>query len=223
MSAASPNSRISTRASCNPTSSRMMAASGTSRPTTPITAIAYNTDNVPAEDVATLEVFRNPKYAGRISLPDNTDDVWSLALLATGVSDWTNVTEEQFQAAAAWLREVHPNVRAYWADPSELAQLMASGEVLVSWTWNDALRDAAGRGSARSASSVRPRKVPRPASAAMSTSRTGRAAKTRLYDFINAWLAQPSAKALRRVARLWSRQCGRDGRHSSRGIGRGQP
>ena len=48
------------------------------------TAIAYNTTDVPAEDVATLNVFKDPKYAGRISLPDNTDDVWSLALLATG-------------------------------------------------------------------------------------------------------------------------------------------
>jgi hypothetical protein len=35
-------------------------------------------------------VFHNPKYEGRISLPDNTDDVWALALLATGVSDWTS-------------------------------------------------------------------------------------------------------------------------------------
>lgn len=103
------------------------------------TAIAYNTTDVPAEDVATLNVFKDPKYAGRISLPDNTDDVWSLALLATGVTDWTAVTDDQFAAAAAWLREVHPNVRVYWSDPSELSQVMASGEVQISWAWNDAV------------------------------------------------------------------------------------
>lgn len=103
------------------------------------TAIAYNTDQVPVEDVASLQVFVNPKYEGRISLPDNTDDVWALALLATGVSDWSNITDEQFAAAAAWLRLAHANVRAYWADPSELAQLMATGEVLVGWSWNDAV------------------------------------------------------------------------------------
>jgi spermidine/putrescine transport system substrate-binding protein len=103
------------------------------------TAIAYNTDTVPAEDVASLNVFLDPKYQGRISLPDNTDDVWALALLATGVSDWSNLTEEQFQAGAAWLRQAHQNVRAYWASPSELAQLMATGEVQVSWSWNDAV------------------------------------------------------------------------------------
>lgn len=101
------------------------------------TAVAYNAETVPAEDVASLSVFTNPKYAGRISMPDNTDDVWSLAFLATGVTSWDNVTDEQFAAAADWLRAVHPNVRAYWADPSELSQLMASGEVQVAWSWND--------------------------------------------------------------------------------------
>lgn len=101
------------------------------------TAVAYNTNDVPAEDVSTLQVFKDPKYAGRISLPDSADDIWSLAFLATGVTSWDNVTDEQFAAAAAWLREVHPNVRAYWADPAEMTQLMASGEVQVAWSWND--------------------------------------------------------------------------------------
>lgn len=101
------------------------------------TAIAYNAETVPAEDVASVQVFASEKYAGRIALPDNTDDVWSLAFMATGVTSWDNVTDEQFKAAADWLRKVHPNVRAYWADPSELSQLMASGEVQVAWSWND--------------------------------------------------------------------------------------
>ncbi len=84
-----------------------------------------------------MQVFANPDFAGRMSLPDSTDDVWSLAFLATGLTSWENVTDEQFDAAAAWLRSVHPNVRAYWSDPTELAQLMSSGEVLVAWSWND--------------------------------------------------------------------------------------
>ncbi|MCB6176671.1 extracellular solute-binding protein [Rhodobacter sp. Har01] len=101
------------------------------------TAIAYNKETVPEADVGTLQVFADPKYAGRISLPDNTDDIWSLAFLATGLTNWDSVTDEQFQAAADWLRKVHPNVRSYWADPSELSQLMASGEVQIAWSWND--------------------------------------------------------------------------------------
>ncbi len=110
------------------------------------TAIAYNAETVPAEDVASVQVFADPKYAGRISLPDNTDDIWSLAFIATGTTSWDNVTDEQFTAAADWLRAVHPNVRAYWADPTELAQLMASGEVQVSWSWNDTTAILRGEG-----------------------------------------------------------------------------
>lgn len=101
------------------------------------TAIAYNPEEVPAEDVASLDVFKNPKYAGRVTLPDNVDDAYALAYLATGVADWTNATDAQFEAASNWLREVHPNLRTYWTDPAELAQLLSSGEVLVSWAWNE--------------------------------------------------------------------------------------
>ena len=159
------------------------------------TAVAYNTTEVPAEDVASLQVFTNPKYAGRISLPDNTDDTWSLALLATGVTNWSNVTEEQFQAAAAWLRAVHPNVRAYWADPSELSQLMATGEVQVAWSWNDSIalmrregfqvgfqRTAAEGASTWFCGYVNFKDAP--------------GSEDKAYDFINAWLDHGSAQAL---------------------------
>jgi spermidine/putrescine transport system substrate-binding protein len=159
------------------------------------TAIAWNTNDVPEADVASLNVFKDPKYAGRISLPDNTDDVWALALMATGVTNWTNVTDEQFAAAAAWLREVHPNVRAYWSDPSELSQLMASGEVLVSWAWNDSIalmreenfpvgfqRTAAEGASSWFCGYVNFKDAP--------------GNEDKAYDFINAWLEHDSAKGL---------------------------
>jgi spermidine/putrescine transport system substrate-binding protein len=159
------------------------------------TAVAYNTETVPAEDVASLAVFHDPKYQGRISLPDNTDDVWSLALLATGVTDWTNVTEEQYQAAAAWLRTAHQNVRAYWADPSELAQLMATGEVQVAWSWNDSIALMRAEGF--------PVGFQREAKEGASSWFCGYVnfkdapgSEDKAYDFINAWLDQGSAKGL---------------------------
>ncbi len=103
------------------------------------TAIAYNADEVPAEDVASLDVFLNPKYQGRMALPDNVDDAYALGYLATGTTDWTNATDAQFEAATDWLRQAHQNLRTYWVDPGELSQLLASGEVLVSWAWNETL------------------------------------------------------------------------------------
>ncbi len=159
------------------------------------TAIAYNSEAVPAEEVASLQVFLDPKYAGRISLPDNVDDVWALALLATGVTDWSDVTDDQFDAAAIWLRQAHENVRTYWADPSELSQLMVSGEVQVAWSWNDsvALMQADGfpigfnRTPTEGVSNwfcgyVNLKNAP--------------GSEDKAYDFINAWLEHRSARGL---------------------------
>ena len=101
------------------------------------TAVTYRTDEVDASEVESLQVFLNEEYAGRMSLPDNVDDVYALAYLATGVTDWTTATEEDFEKASDWLRKAHPNVRTYWADGAELAQLMTTGEVLISWAWNE--------------------------------------------------------------------------------------
>jgi spermidine/putrescine transport system substrate-binding protein len=159
------------------------------------TAIVYNTDEVPEADVETLGVFLDPKYAGRISLPDNTDDIWALALLATGVSDWSNVTDAQFDAAAAWMRQAHENVRTYWADPSELAQLMGTGEVLVAWTWNDSIALMRQEGF--------PVAFQRKAAEGASTwfcgyvnMKDAPGSEDKAYDFINAWLDHGSAKGL---------------------------
>lgn len=110
------------------------------------TAIAYDTEAVPAEDVASLDVFLNPKYQGRMAIPDNVDDAYALAYLATGVTDWAQATDAQFEAASDWLRQVHGNLRTYWVDPAELAQLMSSGEVLIAWAWNETLPTMAGEG-----------------------------------------------------------------------------
>ncbi|MBL4628980.1 MAG: extracellular solute-binding protein [Roseicyclus sp.] len=101
------------------------------------TALAYNTEELTADDVASLEIFNNPAFAGRLSIPDNVDDAYALAYLATGVTDWADVTDEQFEAATAWLRGIHANLRTYWTDPAEISQLMGSGEILAAWVWNE--------------------------------------------------------------------------------------
>jgi spermidine/putrescine transport system substrate-binding protein len=159
------------------------------------TAIAYNSEQVKPEQVASLQVFVDPAFAGKISLPDNTDDTWSLALLATGVSDWTNVSEEQFQAAGAWLRLAHANVRTYWADPSELAQLMKSGEVTVAWSWNDGVANMR-----RENVPVTFQRTPTEGVASWFCGyvnfKDGPGSEDKAYDFINAWLDHGSAKGL---------------------------
>lgn len=159
------------------------------------TAIAYNTDEVPAEDVSTLEVFLNPKYAQRMTLPDNVDDAYALAYLATGVTDWTTATDEQFQAASDWLRQVHPNLRTYWTDPAELSQLMATGEILVSWAWNETLPAMAEEGFP-----IGFEREPEEGSSVWLCGyvnlANGPGSEDKAYDFVNAFLDPSSTAAL---------------------------
>jgi spermidine/putrescine transport system substrate-binding protein len=159
------------------------------------TAITYNTEAVPAAEVATLQVFADPKYAGRISLPDNPDDVWALALLATGSQNWAKVTEEEYAAARAWLAGVAPNVRTYWTDGTELAQLMASGEVVLAWAWNETYTKLTAEGHP-----IAFQRNPAEGTATWFCGyvnmKDGPGSEDLAYDFINAWLDPRAADYL---------------------------
>jgi spermidine/putrescine transport system substrate-binding protein len=159
------------------------------------TAILYNAETVPAEDVASLNVFLNPAYAQRITIPDNVDDAYALAYLATGVTNWTTATEEQFQAASDWLRQVHPNLRTYWTDPAELAALHATGEILVSWAWNESLPTLVDEGH-----SVAFQRQPAEGSSVwlcgLVKMQDAPGSEDKAYDYVNAFLDPSSTAAL---------------------------
>ncbi|MDI9313377.1 MAG: extracellular solute-binding protein [Hydrotalea sp.] len=105
------------------------------------TSVVYNVDKVPAGDVASLSIFTNPKYKGKVSLPDNMADWVELGLVATGTKDWNSIkdaNDPKFKKAMDFLRAAHKNTKFYWADTATLAQSMKNGEVLAAWSWNDA-------------------------------------------------------------------------------------
>ena len=101
------------------------------------TLVTYRTDKVDEAEIQSLHAFADPKFKDRVSLPDNVDDAYALAALATGHTDWTTMTEADWDEASAFLREVHKNVRVYWLDNTELSQAMAGGEVDLAWAWNE--------------------------------------------------------------------------------------
>jgi spermidine/putrescine transport system substrate-binding protein len=150
------------------------------------TFLTYRTDLVEAADIATLQSFADPKFQGRVSIGDNVDDAYALGFLATGVTDWTKATDAEFEAASAFLRKVHPNVRDYWQDGASLAQLMASGEVILAWAWNETAVTMQGEGQ--------PVALTRDTKEGYSTwvcgyvnLKNGAGSEDKLYDFLNAW------------------------------------
>jgi spermidine/putrescine transport system substrate-binding protein len=159
------------------------------------TSIVYNTDELTEDDLSSLQVFADPKYAGRISVGDNVDDAYALGFLAVGVKDWATATDEQFEAASDFLRKVHPNVRAYWADGASLAQLMQSGEVLFSWAWNETFSTMSYEGHPIGMT----RNMEEGSSSwvcGYTHLADGEGSEDKFYDFINAWLEPATADYL---------------------------
>ena len=157
------------------------------------TALTYNTELLSEEDVDSLQVFADPAHAGRVSLPDNVDDAYALGFLAVGVRDWASATDEEFEAASAFLRQVHQNVRSYWSDGASLAQLMQSGEVYLAWAWNETFSTMSYEGYPIA---MRRDTVEGASSWVCGYARVAHATgdEDRFYDFINAWLEPETAE-----------------------------
>ena len=156
-------------------------------------ALTYNTEKVTAEEASSLQVLANPKFKDRVSLVDNVDDAFALGYLAVGVTDWNKASDADFNKAAAFLREVHKNVRTYHADGAEGAELMKSGEILLEWTWNevaatlgwDGLPVAMNRETKEGASTW---------VCGYTMMKDAPGSEQKAYDFIDAWLADSSAE-----------------------------
>lgn len=100
------------------------------------TGLIYRTDKI-SEDKISLQLMADPAFQGKIALPTGAMSSYALAALATGNgANYTNMNDEQFKEASDFLRTVHPNVRFYWADASQMDQAMASGELEMGWAWN---------------------------------------------------------------------------------------
>ena len=159
------------------------------------TALTYNTEKLNEEQVQTLQLFADPSMAGKVSIPDNVDDAYALGFLGAGLSDWTDATDEEFQAASDFLRKVHQNVLSYWDSSSSLAQLMQSGQVELAWAWNETSMTMAAEGYPI----VLKRDTDEGASSWVCgyvKLKDGEGSDDKFYDFINAWLAPSSADYL---------------------------
>lgn len=152
------------------------------------TATTYRTDLISEEAVSSLKAFADPQHNGRVSVGDNVDDAYALGYLAVGVKDWAKATDADFKAASAFLREVHKNVRTYWADGAELGQLMQSGEVYLSWAWNETYATLSYEGVPVAMKKDTDEGTSSWVCGYSKIKKSGRSRDAKFYDFINAWL-----------------------------------
>lgn len=99
-------------------------------------SIVVRTDKVDKIPTSWADLW-DPAYAGRLAVPDNAEMSQVMAALALGVPNPWDTTPEEDELIKQKLMELKPNVLTYWADSTELAQMMASGDVWVAagvWT-----------------------------------------------------------------------------------------
>lgn len=155
------------------------------------TTMTYRTDLVSEADASTLQSFADPKFAGKVSIPDNVDDAYALGFLAIGVTNWNDASDAEFNQASDFLRKVHKNMRTYWADGAEIRGLMQSGEVEISWSWNEVAAILESEGvPVRSKEETKEGKSTWLCAYVHIKDNAGNTDEA--YDFLNAWLTEES-------------------------------
>ena len=81
------------------------------------------------------------KYAGRVSMVDYSTDATIVAAIVLGYDPWT-LTDEQLADVRAKLAEQLPLNRTLSGSMTEVAQMMASGEVVMAVGWNSLIWNA---------------------------------------------------------------------------------
>jgi len=95
--------------------------------------LLYNTKEVSPRPTDWNILF-NPRYAGKITIPDNPITIADIALWL-GFPEPYNLSDEQLQQVKTKLLQLRPQVRKFWTTAGELANLFQSGEVVLAHAW----------------------------------------------------------------------------------------
>lgn len=97
-----------------------------------LTSFAVNVNDFP-EAPASLSVFWDPEWKGRVSIRDDALEAVQFAALATG-QDINEIAD--MGAIKAELESLMPQIRAFWSSENDWNQFMAAGEIAVATYWS---------------------------------------------------------------------------------------
>jgi putative spermidine/putrescine transport system substrate-binding protein len=102
--------------------------------------LLYNTDQIKPAPTSWSALY-DPKYKGKITVPDNPIQIADAALYLSktkpelGIEDPYELTQEQFDAAVALLKQQKPLVKKYWALASDEIDLFKNGDATIGASW----------------------------------------------------------------------------------------
>jgi spermidine/putrescine-binding protein len=95
--------------------------------------VIYNTSVVPAAEATTWGLLFDDKYAGRIAWFDTAHQMIMAAGLFLGKTKPETMTTAELNEVAKFLISKKKNVRTFWSSFAQGANLMASGEVAITF------------------------------------------------------------------------------------------
>jgi putative spermidine/putrescine transport system substrate-binding protein len=102
--------------------------------------LLYNTEQVSPAPTSWGALY-DEKYKGKITVPDNPIQIADAALYLSktqpdlGIEDPYELTQEQFDAAVALLKQQKPLVKKYWALASDEIDLFKNGDAIIGASW----------------------------------------------------------------------------------------
>jgi putative spermidine/putrescine transport system substrate-binding protein len=102
--------------------------------------LLWNTKEI-SEAPTSWGALYDPKYKGKITVPDNPIQIADAALYLSktkpglGITDPYELNEEQFNAAVDLLKQQKPLVKKYWALASDEIDLFKSGDAVIGASW----------------------------------------------------------------------------------------
>lgn len=100
------------------------------------TSIAYRADLVEIEEES-YSLLLDERYKGRMSMFDSSETAAAIGGLLADIRKPFSMTDEEIDEAFAIVTKIHENLRFYWTDPTQIAQALASGELVASTAWNE--------------------------------------------------------------------------------------
>lgn len=93
----------------------------------------YRTDKITTPPTSIGDVWK-AEYKGKVGMWDDKSSLYNTARLL-GIKEPFKMTDAELEKVKAKLIEQKPLVRKYWSTAGELTNLIASGEIYISYTW----------------------------------------------------------------------------------------
>jgi spermidine/putrescine-binding protein len=160
-------------------------------------SLIYRTDLVdPAfQENESWSILYDERYAGRIASREGDVNVQIAGLvLGFGKLEVFHMTDEQIAQTRPLLEKQMQVTRLFWDDPAEFEQAMASGEIVVAYAWNEAVKNLREQGV--------PVKYSNPKEGiltwlcGLTLLDVGEGDLDMAYDFMDAWLSPEAGKYL---------------------------